>query len=788
MKSIWLLLSVVFALALPVHGGKPSHPDPDEWVPKILEGKAPIKDVLACLKADWRESEKPGHDGEVALPDPDVFRAACFRATEPQLAELAGLLAKYPKGQEEFFQNFNAYAMARFRLQVAQWKAHPKKVSLEPSAPGPAALAELPKELATGWTASRTVLAPYRKLFPPAPAPAEAPPSPEPAAVESILRRLLADPKDPAWKDLLPMKAILLRQSGNDALPRSLDFAILNTLCAQEDLPAALGACLELAPRASYEGNFRWQDLPASQRLTTDTIDFLRGCGVPWEPVFLGLLVPENFSAPSDLKIGATAADLNAWRTLATYGSADTIRLGLNLVAKQHVAAELKLEFLLTAAGPFAGKEFSSDGPYQARLLNMQARKEKLAKPVRAEAIEAIRPLLDPKRPILEIFEILTSLPTSLGQPLRTSLLPLLKHPSHRLGSAARDLLVRAKAVPEDAPITPAPPPLRFVLKDDKPVANASVQVEAGDEGLDTVTTDADGRLSIPLDDVLEPELIRSIRLKVGPLPDEPPISAPAAAPVEAPPVAGAHPPDSGKPDPSPPAAAVAEAAPPQEWPGPWIDITVPVEVGKDAEREVVVKTAALEITFAPGPGLAADAAISAQLYRFPRAKEEPEGRLTMSSTSSGTLTFRRLQTGNYQVVVEPGACAGYVSKPIALGNQGSIRLLTLETARQVRGTVVFPNGVEQTLDFAGTVVPVGADVPLGSTPGEGFRGLVPGKYVFKVNSSAEELQRLRESGMPLEVAQNRGAHAALSREFEVLADSPATIDLGKLVVPPPTK
>jgi hypothetical protein len=730
----------------------------------LLQGKRPVSAGIV-----WLRTKLPRAPGAADSNDDDayfgnVFAAACTRAREGELGELGQVLAGIPKGHAYFLQCFSFYATARLRLQVAQLKRKPIRVEFPPTkAQPPAAFAAWPPELRDAWTAWHTAAAPYDELMEATAKAAEAAKA-APVDLETTLRTFLPKPAPGAWRELAKGNKELAGFCGMGMEsfyhPRSRGL-LLSLLSEEERIPAALGAALHQFP------SYSMGDGPAP--LGTLVAEFLTACGLDWELVFLGSLLPdeaENLQGIAQRLFERSFNEAAPWETLGALGSPRGVRAGFALIRETKMEPTEALSFLLLALGPDPDA-----GPVQFIMGNASpARRKALPAGVRAEALTILTTYLAAERPVEELQNALEAIPERLARPLRTPLETLVRHQNHVIAAKARELLAGARLISATTAIAPPPPPFHLrVLLDGKPVANTALTVQF-DGNANDLQTDGEGRATVSLETVLEPAKIDRLRVEVFPRPTPgESLTTPATSSI---------------PGLDPPAAKTAEDKPsPDSWPGPLLDVSVPVKAGETKEYEFAATTADLEITLDPRSAVAPKERARVFLVRENPAHSEAR-QIELSVAPGETATFHRLQLDRYTITVSAENAVTCTLPKVLLGKAGSMRLVKLEPGRKVKGRLFFPDGKSAGSGAYG-VISRGQQAIAGIMLNDQPCDLMAlGKYNLHVYSTAEIEAAGGAQGVVLEVTSDP-RHGGLDYEFELTADSPPIVDLGELRLAP---
>ncbi len=668
-----------------------------------------------------------------------IFAAACTKATREELRELGGLLAQFPEGDVQFDSAFVVYADAVFRLEAERLRKNPQRAPAPAPEPMPAEVrVALDPVLHESWAAWRALglnrRASEEKLK--SARDAKAPP----ASFRAMLPRLLPDPQPGVLAELLARDDWPWCATASPWQERRQERArLLAALGEGRMLEAAHMAFLQHGAQLG-EGS-HWKG-PYGRAMA----DFLTGLGLDWETLFAGsLLLPEGRPFEG-LRLADPCEDLGAapMFTLATYGSDRGLRMMLALLRAGKASDAVRMNLLLYALVSIREAEFNGQPVPGRGAVSPQVRADLAAE--LAKFFTADVPPVDLQRRILD-------LPVFALADLKDTITALFKHPNYVIAVTALRQLVNAQLAAPNTEITPPPPPIRLhLLCNGEPMANVQTVITEGRTRRVTGSTDGEGRVSFPVDNVLEPAKLT--QLIVATVPSQ--IQATSTG-------------DANE----------------SVWPGPWIETTVPVRIGDDREIEVQRQHAELEVTLEGYRGLPADTRLTLMLQRVgPGTRAAASARVV--SRPSGTVKFQRLELGVYRLSVSGPGVRNFKLNEIALGKLGSIRLVKLEPGRRV---VLQTPAYKMDRNFTSyryRLTSDGKDVAKGYTTLNGFsaNGLPLGKYHLHIDSTKEMEAAQRALGFGISVKSEQ-RHQGYDLDFEISESSPQTVDLGTVTFKP---
>lgn len=681
--------------------------------------------VAAALKR-FPDTSSFGADHNLATR---IFAAACRAASPEELNLLHHLLQSELQNNSTATYEFAAYTQARLRQQVAKAKSERTKITLPPpTAAAPEFIAQDP-ELRRTWTAWHQAIDPYYTMLDRATAANRAENAQPPAKAEETLRKVLAEPKPELIRTLvlhLGNEGVGFSQRETTQFPASQGLLWMTTQPALT--PECLGAAFRLVSGRQALG------APPKPGALRETIcDLLGVAGLDWEEVFAGSMLPDG-AAPLARRLTVVVDDMSAWQALAARGSPRGVQLGLAVIRKSKLDIVRSMDFIRTALRT-SSEEIPTNIDRARLTRGLPSRMEPLPPEVRDEVLNTLREFLSPERTPTELTQSLRLLPKELQTTMADPLKKLMHHPSYPIAQQARAMLVALKLVEESAEITAPPPPLRVrVMVDDAPLASARVRATTNFRTV-SLSTDADGWVKVPLDQELDLAKLRKVTI-----------------------------------------TSELNEVPTNEWSGPWVEVSVPVDGKVDQEFTATATTASLEVDIDPTSEFQLSKPARIILTRNLEIPWRQQDRLNMPLQDS--VTFNRLQRGTYHFEVQADGAARYQSKPVVLGKNGSIRLVRLEPGRNVRVKIQAADSVmhlgRARLFRNGEAYPM--------TPNNeynGWDGLPYGKYEMRLDPWPGKLQALflGVDGVP------KNGYDGITQTFEIKADSPPTVDLGTLTL-----
>jgi hypothetical protein len=561
------------------------------------------------------------------------------------------------------------------------------------------------------------------------------------------------------WRELLLQEeqeqhelARIFREE-SDIAARARNRGILLALLAEERMQEAVGAaCSQLGDEIEFESD------PPPKPYTALAREFFTALGLDWELIYFGFLLAER--GPESEDAGETPlSETEVWQMLGARGSARVVRLGVDWIRRARMDSEQAFPFLLRALGSVPrDRDFPVDS-IQPEL----ERRERLPAKTRGEVLAVLASYFDSKQPPQALNEALLQIPDSLAKDLRAPLRKLLAHPNHRIAARALELLASAKLAGPKTTIATPPAPLRFrVILDGEPLRNTAVKVAA--EGIEEreVTTDADGRLTISLVDVLQPENIREVRIWIGPGGKEV-VSSTL---------------DEEKKD--------APGTRHDVWPGSWFVIETPVLAEDATEKEIAANTGEIEIGLKGTEGVPPEALVSVSLTREENDDDDGisfSGWARAAAKPGASVVFQHLQLGKYRVSVDAEGIAKSEAQSVKVTKSGALKMIELKPGRHVQGEILLLNGEKFDISIIGKLSHDGAEVE--SQGVEGWEGLPLGKYQLEIPSTKELEDAARAEGETLGPFPKEHRHARHEVEIELAANSPPVVDLGTIKLKP---
>jgi len=199
----------------------------------------------------------------------------------------------------------------------------------------------------------------------------------------------------------------------------------------------------------------------------------------------------------------------------------------------------------------------------------------------------------------------------------------------------------------------------------------------------------------------------------------------------------------------------------------PWLDFEVDVKGQTNREHTVELSTASLEIDLdVAGQGALPKPGFLVLSNPGDRGQHSRDHQLNVPITDS--VTFDCLQRQTYRAWVHGDGMVNYTSKPIELAKNGSIRLFHLERGHEVR-VKILPPGKKPIALSSVALLRDGKPFELPPNANDaGWSGFPTGKFRIHVGPDVS--------------SQNQGLEP-WDYEFEIREDSPSVIDLGTLDV-----
>ncbi len=724
-----------------------AEPAPDiDWhfIEAVKNGKIQTSVILQKLHKISAADSK----SESSLFFDDLFAAACARADRSQTAELAKIAAEQPNEALRFTSSFTPLSGAYFRDWIDRLSAERPTPPAFPKVnlPPPEQLAGAPTELLEAWTLYQSVVTPFRELAK-AEAAKQYPAGGDFAALERGLRKLLSAPEPGIWRELLKCDNRGPCGTGSEMLYHPRNRGILLSLLADGRLAEAAGMSLNLTP-----------DMLNRESASPEIARFLPVLGLDWEALYVGSLLPDpgshfgyNSATHRPVVVG-WGREHDPWSALAALGSDRGVLLCVTLIRHIDPDPFETVRFLGTALGP----ELQDPNRFTISSPPELKRTKPVSPNVRGELLKVLTSYLAPTRPASEIDQALTWMPETLAPELHTPLGVLAANPSRLIASKARDLLVKGGVTTNLPPLQPAPTPvLRRLLANGQPLSGVEVSAVAypirrqlGEK----VTSNEDGLLRLPLDELLTPEALKKIKISSHPR---------SAVPID---VLL----KTGNDKPAPRDATDST---------PWFAIETDAFATETAPRDLSIPLAPLEIRVIAKNKEADGRSAEIQLrhYTTPDAEdaEYDSGRLAVQV--GGTGRFTRLQPGVYAFSVKADGCAYFDSKKFAVREEGTVIPVTLERGISVTSTLIFPNGERRGFEWMTKLLRDGVELPrytwLGAGTGEQLHDLPAGRY-RAILEAAQENVSLEDR------------YGRFELEFELTSDSPAKVDLGEHKIP----
>ncbi len=804
MKSLWNRIGLCLLLLAPLaHGAKPT---PEEignrYIAeakareRITSGKASMAEIM-----QWVRAKTPKQDSDrIESFFGEIFAIACKRANAKEVAEFGRMLSQFPRDAYHFDACFSDYATASFGLSVARLKQNPVKLALpKPTTAPPQYLVTMPPEFTEAWTLWYSVNNAYEKLMREAQEAQKAGAIKQPRSMVLALRKLLPLPKRDAWKEISLFSWGHWCGTGMDELFHPRNRGILLSLLADGRTVEAVASALQqvCAPHLSTFGEY-------NMRFPQEVKDLLTVCGIDWELLFIGSMLPYEGPVPKRVALQKADQDmigeLSPWRQLASSGSPRALSLCMALIRSGRIDTAAGLDFISIATGVGKRAENSAHitglvvpgfetladtNPALVRGSHSRFptpfREQPIPAELRSEAIALVASYLDPKVPAKQLAGTLSRIRENAVGDLREQLETLLKHPVYPIAAKARSLLAEAKLAAEDAPIVAPPPPLRFtVLTNGEPLANTKLDVRMEGVSMSSFETDAAGHLLVPLEEVVELEKLTKATISASSrspretihlqrVVSEAAYQIPGFESTRRPPAVNPPPKADGKPD---------------VWPGVWFNEEVEVQPGADREYTVAVKTAAMEFTFAPAD--AVDMTKHANIRILKGAGKNVYGYVELTAPLSDSVRIEGLQLRPYTVVVIGEGLETLVVSPLTVLAEGSQHRIELKPGRNVKGSIVSIEGYKSDLGFEGMLFKDGKRFePAPSADTLGWMGLPLGKYRLRYLSSAETEARAKENGWPDPDIDPKSRHGGIDHAFELTEKSPILVDLGEFRLKP---
>jgi hypothetical protein len=775
---------LVFALCLAsAHSAEKAALD-FEFSRAVEEGKVTVKEMVRRLEAAVPKFAKPGEEPGIVFAE--IYAAAIKKARGAEWEKLEGLLRAIPVDSFDFDECFSAYATARIRRQVAELARKPVHLEFKPVAEGlPKQLADAPASLQEAWKVHRSVIAPYLAIVAP-PGKEDEPPKKLPA-LGVDLQRVVGKPEAEAWKHLGAHEWIGGCGAGREMLYHPRNRALLLSFLADGKLQEAAGAVLAQAP----------SPMGRKDDFESVAVDLLTALGLDWEQVALGSVLPVTAFNMANRRpfVSSSFVEFDPWRLLAARGSGRAIQQCLDLVRWARPDTRDAGQFLAAALGP---------KPVRTDVLGFPTNSESprslaLPREIRGEVLSVFAEYLAPANSPTDLVDVMREVPKHCVKDLRKPLAALLSHRVHPVSAKALDLLREAGLTNGQEKIVAAPPPLRFrMLLNGKPLSDekasliaiakrapggkgqqsipldAYVTIVSESESADAespfsravassqdLTTDAKGEVSYSLEECVEPERIASVHVHMGPslYSSESDDQMPSIVPEEKP------------------------KQPDNEWPGPWIVHQINAVAGDERVTEIELRAADLEVRLAAFDELPRTTPVRIMLRRAngrdPFSPERGVAKITAKVGSS--VFFRRLQPGKYTLSVKAAGAAVYDSGEIAVGDAAIVHDVKLEPGRNVRGTAVYPDGTKLSLTYPARLLRDGIEVPRNGI--DEWEGLAYGKYTAHILSTREWEEEAKKAGQPASKIAEEDRIDAREVSFVIDASTPATLDLGEIVL-----
>jgi hypothetical protein len=622
----------------------------------------------------------------------------------------------------------------------------------------PPALADAPDSFREAWRLHRTVVAPYRALGFRDEAVDARPRNTPPLAPD--LRRVVGRPEPGAWQRLAAHGWGPTGESSSREIYHPRNRALLLSLLADGKLHEAAGAALsQHAPIIESDARPR----------EPIEVELLPALGLDWEQVVFGSLLPVTWwNGENGRKIAKGDGEFDAWRLLAARGSERVVRQGLELIHWARLEPQNAVEFLLTALGPAPARRGED------RLLGHPSlrRTVKLSPELRQELGSVLGEYLAPTNPPADLVDAMEPMPGFAYEELREPLTALLSHRDHRVAADALRLLTKAGMATGEEAIAPPTPRLAFrLVLNGQPLSGSPLRLRALRAGPEPnpkhvrplvpplkLTTPADGAVQFPIAECAEPQRLAAVELRHCPKDEEPEDWEPRPPPD----------PDRRK----------------DLWPGPWIVQRVNVRAGDEQVHEVALQAADLEVRISAFPGFPPGTPVSLALWKDPAGGDAPdEGAVEIEARAGGSGFFQRLQAGKYTLQVTAPWAVEYRSK-ITIGTAAVVQEVKLEPGRNVRGKLVHPDGTKDDyLPEAARLFRDGAEIP--EHYAIEWTGMPFGRYTARIPSTREAEEEAKKAGRSMPKVAKEDRTAAREVSFVIDASTPATLDLGEVVVAP---
>jgi hypothetical protein len=692
---------------------------------------------------------------------PEVYNEAVVRSNGAEFEELAELLRALPPESFTFRDCFQPYVMHAIHLAVTQLAERPVRLEWQPiEKPVPPELADEPASFREAWRLHRTVVAPYRALpFRDEAVDARAR---KVSPIGPDLRRVVGQPEPGAWRRLVVHGWGHIGERDQWSLHHSRNRALLLSLLADGRLHEAAGAAFsQLAPNTEIDSRSR----------EPIEVELLPALGLDWEQVVFGSLLPLTWrNGENGRKIAKGDGEFDAWRLLAARGSESVVRQCLELIHWARLEPQNAVEFLLTALGPATAR-----GGEDHRLGYPSLRRTvQLPPELRQELVSVLTEYLAPTNTPADLVDAMESIPGYAYEELREPLTALLSHRVHRVAADAQRLLTKVGMATGEEAIAPPPPPLAFrLVLNGQPLSGSPLTLRALRTGPEPnprhvgplvpplkLTTPADGAVEFPIAECAEPERLVAVELRHCPHDEEP---------------------EDWEPRPPPDPNRRRDL-----WPGPWIVQRVHVRAGDQQVHEVALQAADLEVRVSAFPGFPPGTPVSLALWKDPAGENAPdEGAVELEARAGSSGFLQRLQPGKYTLQVTAPWATEYRSG-ITIGEAAVVHEVKLEPGRNVRGTLVHPDGTKDDfLPRAARLFRDGAEVQ--QKYAVEWSGMPFGRYTARIPSTREAEEEARKEGRSMPKVAKEDRTAAREVSFVIDAATPVMLDLGEIVVPPET-
>jgi hypothetical protein len=760
MKSVCGLIFALFLVA--AHADEKAVLD-FEFRQAAVEGKVSVQEMLRRLQIATPHLAEPAADSGLYFTE--IYAIATKKANDAELVELEEMLRAMPADALEFDDCFSAYATLRIRRRVAEIAKKPVDLEWQlTTEPLPKELADAPESFRDAWELYHSVLAPYLAVVEP---PEKADPPKKTPALDVDLRKVMGKPEPGAWEDLA--EHIWEVGAGSDLFYHPRNRALLLSLLADGKLAEAAGAALGQVPSMSSP----------SDQMDSVTIDLLAALGVDWEQVMFGSLLPPGTSYSSTGSgpvVVSGFRESDAWRLLAARGSDRAVRQCLELIRWARLKSWSAGDFLSVALGPVPSRPSDEAIPIDPWEAARPVRTMALPPGTRREIISVFAGYLAPTNNPADLLQSMQRVPAHCVKDLREPLAALLSHRAHTVAAKALEMLKDAGLTTGQEKITPSAPPLRFrLLLNGEPLVGEKISVIAhlvpnASDGKpffywlapsQDLIPGADGWISYSLEECLEPERIGSVQFRAGP----PLVSTELNAETLL-----VSPEDERR-------------HRKNEWLGPWFVRQIEARAGDERVRDIELRVADIEVKLTAFDKMTPKSPVEIFLRRSPLRTTGDEVGVARVKTDLGSgAFFRRLQPGQYTLVVKAPGAARYESKEITLGDTAVMHEVRLEPGRVVRGTAVFPDGQKLDLVLVAQLFRDGLEIPRWES--DDWKSLPFGKYTARVASTREYEEGAKKDGAPVDKIAPEDRIDSIAVSFVIDASTPATLDLGEVVVP----